>query len=170
MQKRIKLLFGKDVNVVIERSMGTCVCGYFVGGGYEGATKELDNVVKREAELLQKHFNKDIEIRFNSDRMSGGAWVKDGKKNCSVGLSARLTNSELLEMSSEQRMELSQKEFRKLLDNPDMIIYETGISIKDTKNKVEKESTYILLDSEFRDFSSIDEAFNYITETVKEIA
>jgi len=38
----------------IERSTGlyTGYMGYFCGNGYEGLTKELDNTVKREAELL----------------------------------------------------------------------------------------------------------------------
>lgn len=70
------------------------VCYGFAGGGYEGKTKELDEVVKREAEMLNKLFNKDVEIRFNSDRLSGGAWLKNSLKgfdgNCQVGLNAGL--------------------------------------------------------------------------------
>jgi hypothetical protein len=65
-----------------------------VGCGYEGLTKELDDTVKREAELLTTTFNRDVEIRFNSDRESGGAWLKNSLKsfasNCQVGLGAGL--------------------------------------------------------------------------------
>lgn len=70
------------------------VCYGFAGGGYEGKTKELDEAVKQEAEILGKLFNKDIEIRFNSDRLSGGAWLKNSLTgfdgNCQIGLNAGL--------------------------------------------------------------------------------
>lgn len=70
------------------------VCYGFAGGGYEGKTKELDELVKQEADILGKLFRKDIEIRFNSDRLSGGAWLKNSLKgfdgNCQVGLNAGL--------------------------------------------------------------------------------
>jgi hypothetical protein len=67
---------------------------YLVGSGYEGFTKELDDTVKREAELLTTTFNRDIEIRFNSDRESGGAWLVNSLKgfdgNCQVGFNTGL--------------------------------------------------------------------------------
>jgi hypothetical protein len=153
---------------MIERSIGICEYGYIVGGGYEGKTKQLDDIVKKEAELLQKYFNRDVEIRFNSDRESGGAWIKDGKKNCSVGLSARLSNSKFLKMSQEQKCSLSYSELKKLLDSPDVIVYETGVSLIDTKNNIPTDSKYILLDSEFRDFASMQEAFEYLKNMVVE--
>lgn len=80
----------------IERSTGlyTGYMGYFCGDGYAGLTKELDDTVKREAELLATTFNRDIEIRFNSDRESGGTWLKNSLKgfagNCQVSLGAEL--------------------------------------------------------------------------------
>jgi hypothetical protein len=46
------------------------------GGGYSGATADLDALVADAAELLRDAFGMDIEIRFNSDRESGGAWLK----------------------------------------------------------------------------------------------
>ncbi len=82
--------------MTIKRSEGlyTGYMGYMCGNGYEGSTDELDNVVKREAELLAEAFNRDIEIRFNSNRESGGAWLVNSLKgfdgNCQVGLSAGL--------------------------------------------------------------------------------
>ena len=80
----------------ITRSIGlpTGYMGLLCGSGYEGKTKELDDTVKREAELLANAFNRDIEIRFNSDRNSGGAWLVNSLKgfegNCQVGLNAGL--------------------------------------------------------------------------------
>jgi len=83
---------------MIKRSAGTVVTvgsiPYIVGGGYEGSTKELDDTVKLEAELLAKTFRKKIEIRFNSDRESGGAWLVNSLEgfngNCQVGFCAGL--------------------------------------------------------------------------------
>ncbi|MEM3859946.1 MAG: hypothetical protein QW478_11195, partial [Candidatus Micrarchaeaceae archaeon] len=78
--------------MTITRSKGYDT-GYFgirAGAGYEGKTKELDDAVMKEAKFLQKQFNKDIEIRFNTDQESGGAFLKDGKGNESLGLGAKL--------------------------------------------------------------------------------
>ena len=49
------------------------------GGGYQGITKRLDASVKLQAEWLQRHFPHDIvQIRFNSNQRSGGAFVAPG--------------------------------------------------------------------------------------------
>jgi hypothetical protein len=59
------------------------------GGGWSGITVELDQVVQQAAEALAAAYGKDIEIRFNSDRHSGGAWLRtpDGR-NDDVGIGA----------------------------------------------------------------------------------
>jgi len=84
----------------IERSPGTLVTvgriPYVVGGGYEGKTKKLDDVVQNEATLLAKYFKRPISIRFNSDRESGGAWIKDNIDSSQVGLNARLKNGKIV--------------------------------------------------------------------------
>ena len=49
----------------------------YAGGGYSGATKELDETVVRESEFMAKEFKKPVEIRFNSDKQSGGAWIRN---------------------------------------------------------------------------------------------
>lgn len=83
----------------ITRSPGTIVTignmPAIVGGGYRGLTDELDAVVARAADLLRETFNQDVEIRFNSDRQSGGAWLvtpqrSDFWRNGEVGLGAGL--------------------------------------------------------------------------------
>lgn len=67
---------------------------YIVGGGYQGKTPELDELVKQEAELLGELFDRAVEIRFNSDRESGGVWLTNSlpgfNGNCQVGLCAGL--------------------------------------------------------------------------------
>ncbi len=87
---------------MIKRSFGLPVTvaniPFVVGGGYEGKTKELDDTVKRNADLLNKIFKRDVEIRFNSDRNSGGAWVVNSLKgfygNCQIGLNAGIVHCE----------------------------------------------------------------------------
>jgi hypothetical protein len=81
----------------ITRSLGTIprVCGTPVpvfplpGGGYEGITDQLDRAVARAARFLARLTGKDITIRFNSDRRSGGAWLVDkARDDCSVMIGA----------------------------------------------------------------------------------
>src|SRR5262245_49367026 len=88
--------------MAIERSAGIPVsagAGGFsitprlVGGGYLGATPELDTVVQQAARALETAYCTDIVIRFNSDRESGGAWLRtpevDGiHANAEVGIGA----------------------------------------------------------------------------------
>lgn len=83
----------------IERSAGTLVSvggtAFVAGGGYRGLTDELDAMVARAAELLRETFGQDVEIRFNSDRRSGGAWLvtpqrSDFWRNGEVALRAQL--------------------------------------------------------------------------------
>lgn len=45
------------------------------GGGYSGFTEDLDEQVKKAALALQTAFRDDVEIRFNSGRRSGGAFI-----------------------------------------------------------------------------------------------
>jgi len=82
----------------IERSAGIPITiggrmtPYRAGGGYEGKTPGLDAVVSKAAKMLYRTCKRDVEIRFNSDRESGGAWLKNSlegyKGNCQVGLCA----------------------------------------------------------------------------------
>jgi hypothetical protein len=55
------------------------------GGGYEGETKELDDAVAHAAELLKNATDHDIEIRFNSHRRSGGAYLKGIEPSIGIG-------------------------------------------------------------------------------------
>lgn len=78
----------------ITRHAGTAVYGYIVGGGYEGCSKELDATVQHEAESLKALYSRDVVIRFNTDRLSGGAWLVNSvtgfNGNCQVGICAGL--------------------------------------------------------------------------------
>lgn len=72
--------------------------GPLPGGGYEGKTRRLDLAVQRCAKWLGEHFACPVEIRFNSDRQSGGAFIYQTAPNKmpmldapEIGLGARLT-------------------------------------------------------------------------------
>ena len=83
----------------IERSAGFPLGGGAVtygiaGGGWSGVTVELDDVVLQAAGALAAAYGKDIEIRFNSDRHSGGAWLRtpDGR-NDDIGIGASVVTA-----------------------------------------------------------------------------
>ena len=80
----------------ITRSTGIEVAfwGPRPGGGYSGITPELDAEVVKAATLLHERAGKDIEIRFNSDRMSGGAYLQGAEGVNSLGVSAGLYREE----------------------------------------------------------------------------
>ena len=67
----------------------------FAGAGHAGATNALDAVVREAADALETAYSKDVTIRYNSDRESGGAWLLthavDGiGRNSEVGICADL--------------------------------------------------------------------------------
>jgi len=68
--------------------------GLVAGGGYAGITAELDSVVAAGARALAAAYSVPVEIRFNSDRESGGAWLvtADGD-NAEVGIGASLVTA-----------------------------------------------------------------------------
>lgn len=75
----------------ITRSQGIEVPGLVgprPGGGCSGATYALDMAVQTAAELLATLTGRPVEIRFNADRMSGGAFLAGEPR--SLGITARL--------------------------------------------------------------------------------
>lgn len=64
------------------------------GGGYQGITRELDETVARAAALLEQAYGRNVEIRFNSGRESGGAWLvtPDGG-SADIGIGASLVTA-----------------------------------------------------------------------------
>lgn len=74
--------------MTITRSHGIAVGMYRPGGGYSGITPDLDAKVVEIARAMESEFARNIEIRFNSDRLSGGAYIKGLPE--SVGVGAKL--------------------------------------------------------------------------------
>jgi len=116
----------------ITRSTGlyTGIGAYFCGNGYEGTTKELDDTVKKQAELLATTFNRDVEIRFNSNQESGGAWLKNSLEgfagNCQVGFNAGIRAIKPDNMSREDWVHNATRQFRD--SQPKEIYYATYVS------------------------------------------
>ena len=151
----------------IERCYGISTgLGYLVGAGGSGKTKELDDLVQKAAVLLKEKLGVNITIRFNTDRQSGGAFVQDGEMSSKIGITAGLYNTAFRKMNTQEKMELTEKEWRQYLDNPDAI----SVSSCLIENFLSKKSQFVCLDTEFRDFDSIEEAMHWIlTGTNKEM-
>lgn len=80
----------------VTRAPGTVVGGYIVGGGQYGQTKELDDGIQKAAQFIVDEFGCNAVIRFNSNRRSGGAYIKDTNEagmvgNDSIGIYGMLT-------------------------------------------------------------------------------
>lgn len=156
----------------ITRSPGTVAPGgYIVGGGWRGFIQELDIIVMQEAEFLRDHYHANITIRYNSNRLSGGAWLIDSPEdsigsNCSIGLGASLFNSKLCAMTLEARLNLPLEQFRKMTYEPDSVHYTTCINLEKTENNVPPDSRYILLGTEYREFDTLEEAKAYLISHV----
>ena len=87
-------------------SPGVAWAGPLPGGGYQGKTKRLDRAACAVAAWLQRHFDCPVEIRFNSYRLSGGAYVyPDGKAGFGlpeIGLGAGLIIPEHVKQERER--------------------------------------------------------------------
>jgi len=92
-------------------SPGVPWAGPLPGGGHDGKTKRLDRAVVRFAEWLRAHLPGPVQIRFNSDRLSGGAFVYPGARGAvtfdtpEIGLTARLIMPEHVKQEREKAWE-----------------------------------------------------------------
>lgn len=132
--------------------------GYLVGSGCYGKTRELDDIVQQAANLLKETFNTDIQIRFNSDQKSGGAFVADDKTSSEIGITAGLANRELYEMGWEKVVELFYDDLNRF--QPDFIKISTCLS----KDFLKAPSDFILIDKEYKDFGTLDQAIKWLLE------
>ncbi len=113
-------------------------------GGYSGGTKELDNVVHWEANALRSLFpGYDVEIRFNSDRQSGGAWLKTPSENPAhpvrqsedVGMTATLRSNGQIVLASS----ISSRALNKPTDFQDEMAHIfIGKSLKENADHLKK--------------------------------
>ena len=75
----------------ISRDPGTPTgLGAVAGGGYRGKRKDQDKAVQELARRLNDEFDHEITVRFNTNRLSGGAWLVDGDRDAQVGLGVNL--------------------------------------------------------------------------------
>ncbi len=123
--------------MTIRRHAGIPIPGtpYAVGAGYQGITHELDETVQRAAEMLADAFGIDVEIRFNTDRRSGGAWLVDDKPglsgNASVGLCAGLRAQRPEGLTDEQWWDMPIEDHRRLPEAIEVDTYINGDHLSD---------------------------------------
>ena len=165
----------KETTNSITRGVGYVVDGgYIVGGGYEGLTKELDALVQKCAEWLHSHFpDRDVQIRFNSNRKSGGAFIESNHGLSGViyikfgaGLRASGLQAALNRYTAG---EITFSEYENAIRNAedDMVYVDVGVNLKHTKNTCA--GTPEFGDVLWVDFDTFDEAARYIEENVQEI-
>lgn len=149
--------------MTIERSTGIVVPGWFgprPGGGYRGATDELDALVVREAEALRAEYGRDIVIRYNSDRRSGGAWLKDeATRDTLIGLCAGLRYVRPPGMTDDDTANYGR------VDHPEVIVIDTVIhppAVVATGWNQHGFHDYSLVEHE-----SIDAAITWLRENVR---
>jgi len=116
----------------------------------------LDKAVIEISELLQDVFQKDIEIRFNSDCESGGAYIKDYNFSCKIGICAKLASSMYKKMSKEEKLNLSIEDIQKL--PKDKILYHVVLDKSFMKGDGENDK--------YRNFKSLDEAYDWLTQNM----
>jgi hypothetical protein len=112
-----------DAGIQIERSAGIPIdgTGYVAGGGHTGITENLDDQVQRSAEALAEHFGERVDIRFNSDRRSGGAYLRTSDDdgiwlNADVGVNWRAgSDTGVVRLSPEALRDWTSPD---VLDNP----------------------------------------------------
>lgn len=161
----------------ITRSIGHAVNGgYIVGGGYVGLTQQLDEAVKRQAEWLREQFpDHDVQIRFNSDRKSGGAFIEsshtlDGIVYIKLGASLRNSKSKE-DVAKFNRGELSLDEYLALFERRmrehDYISYDVGINAVCTINTCGEDANSF--DMIWKDFTTFEDATEYLKKHVKRI-
>lgn len=90
-------------NPTITRSSGIGVGGgWIVGGGHTGLYESLDEATKAAAEALAAAYDCDVTIRFNSDRRSGGAWLKTHEQdrigaNSEIGIGTAIVDQRMID-------------------------------------------------------------------------
>jgi len=75
----------------IGRYSGSVEHGVPVGAGVRGKRDDQDEAVEELARRLAEQFpDHEVEIRFNRDRLGGGAWLKNESRSAQVGVGAKL--------------------------------------------------------------------------------
>jgi hypothetical protein len=101
------------------------------GAGCKGATPEVDRLVVRAAKMLAKAYGLDVEIRFNTDRRSGGAWLRDIEDADAIGLCANLQKQRPDGLSDQQWWDYPRPDYYKL---PDVLCVYTYIDARHCAN------------------------------------
>lgn len=149
------------------------IVGGFKLGASRGKREDQDEAIDEFARRLAGEFPHDISIRFNTNRLGGGAWLVDGKRNSQVGLGAEL-----------KAPEWHREKFQEYLDSGlDSGEKPTSLKYMDPDELVLKYSIHIVPPAVDRDecnrdgglnsdgyvrklFGGLDEAWDWFTEHV----
>lgn len=163
----------KDIPATVTRSPGSVVsvgsASYLVGGGGYGATEAMDNSLQKAAQFIVDEFGCDAVIRMNSDRNSGGAFVKDTVSDgfgtsSAIGIDALLTWSDLAGLSTDEFLR-RHGEHRKNNDPRDKLKFYAFIELRklDRPNVME---CPILCKEESPRFDTVEEACEWVKKMV----
>lgn len=126
----------------IERSAGTLVevggLPARVGGGFRGKRDDQDEAVCEFARRLADEFPHEVQIRYNTNRLGGGAWLVDGKRDAQVGLGADLVPpqwhrdqfQEYLEDGKDGGLDRDKKPPRPSRMDPDELDLKFSVNVK----------------------------------------
>jgi hypothetical protein len=105
--------------------------GYYglPGGGYRGLTDELDLLVMDAARHLVAEYGRDVQIRFNSDRCSGKAFLRDdATRDSLIGVGGALRKEYPAGLTEDERFRdyrYGSPAYRAL---PDVLVVETYVA------------------------------------------
>jgi hypothetical protein len=135
-----------------------------------GHSTEKDKAVQELATRLNDEFDHDIMIRFNTNQLSGGAWLKDNNRSSQVGLGVNLKPPEwYLEQRHEWLFDDGEE-----LDRCEFSVTERQlvIEVKADVPVVDEEHANHMTDRDDRtsyavvEFDEIDEAWNWFVEHI----
>lgn len=155
----------------IDRDPGTTTdTGFLAGSGYRGKREDQDEAVVELAERLNAEFPHDVTIRFNTNRISGGAWLVDDDRSAQLGLGVKLKPPEwYLEQRHEWLFgdgeEPNERDFS--VDDRELVIeVKADVPVVDEThaNRMtdrDDKNSYAIIE-----FDEIDEAWKWLLEQV----
>lgn len=123
--------------MTIERFAGYAVQNWgspLPGGGYRGITAELDALVAEAAVRLAAEYGRDVVIRFNADRRSGKAFLRDeATRDSLIGLGGALRKVRPDGLTNDEWYALARAEWDSL---PDRLAVETYCDARAVPNLI----------------------------------
>lgn len=162
-------------DTTITRDPGCVVGQHVVGGGTYGMTEALDSGIQKAAQFMSDKLGCNVVIRFNSDRQSGGAYIRDTNEtgligNASIGVCGVLTWSDCVGIGHIERAAAFRYLAHKTDGAPcDVLMFYAYINVRKPDNLYESRRT-MLHNSESPRFDTPEQACAWLMEQVKSSA